>query len=89
MRSGIIEVPWNNGVAFVGWVSVQGREPAATSGATGEAPTTEEPTGSKSPRSPQGFRALRRPAVGVGGTERAERAVQALRIRLQSWGGVA
>jgi hypothetical protein len=88
MRSGLIEVRLNNGLTFVGWASVEVEAPEATSGAAGKTHTTEGPVVTPSPRISQGGLSRRRSVPMSSGAERAEQAVQEMRIRLQSWKGV-
>ena len=87
MRSGLITFPLCNGLAVVGWVDT-GREGATERQRRAQrAPTCyhidKKPFAhSKGSEAPSGSDVL-------GERERAEQAVLALRIRLQSWRGVA
>jgi hypothetical protein len=92
MRSGLIELPWSNGAAVVGWVLVELPATGATSGAPDATHATRQPITQPNLRTLQDPRfplPTPRPSTDSCETERAELAVQAMRIRLQSWRGVA
>jgi hypothetical protein len=87
MRSGLIEFPLDNGLAVVGWIDTRDESAAERQRGAQQLPPCYHldirlNTCPKSSEAPSGSDVL-------GETERAERAVQALRIRLLSWRGVA